>query len=139
MQQNTIVEFLKKFHCSSDVKNIKAPEDGRVHKVGKYIVYVREFEETCKKLMESTDQSSILVIDEIGKMELLSKRFEVFIKNLLKSPNPLKVIATVPLKSQSSLIEQIKQYPETELFIITKMNRDVIYENVLQSAKKLLS
>lgn len=89
--------------------------------------------------MESTDQSSILVIDEIGKMELLSERFELFIKNLLKSPNPLKVIATVPIKSPPTLIYQIKQHPKAEFFIITKTNRDVIYENVLQSAQKLLS
>lgn len=133
------MNVIQNFHSSSDVKNTIAPADRKVHKVGKYIVYVHEFEETCKNLMESTDHSSILVIDEIGKMELLSKRFLLFIASLLESPNPLKVIATVPMKSQSGIIDQIKQSAKAELFIITKMNRDVMYENVLQSAQKLLN
>lgn len=109
------------------------------YKVGNYHVYVKEFEDACKNFMESADESSLLVIDEIGKMELHSKKFEAFIKNLLKSPKAFKIIATVPLKIKPDhLVHKIKTHPKAELFHITKMNRGAMYEHVLFSAKIFL-
>lgn len=124
---------------STEIKSSNRPKTGMKYKVGKYIVYVREFEDICMNLIESASEHTLLVIDEIGKMELFSERFETAIKNLLTNRSDLKVIATVPLKSPTNLIEQLKTCPKSQLFHITKSNRDEIYQNVLQSAQKLVS
>lgn len=114
------------------------PATGLSCKVGKYIVYAREFEELCMASMEAADEISLLVIDEIGKMELFSDGFESFVKNLLTSSLRLKIIATVPLKSPSKLIDKLKTHHTAQLFHITKSNRDEMFPNVVQSVKKLV-
>lgn len=108
-------------------------------KVGKFIVYVREFEALCLNIIESSKENSLLVIDEIGKMELLSRRFEDVIKQFLTSPNNLKIIATVPLKSPVSLVDDLKKHQKSQLFKITKSNREEIYNEILQAAQKMMS
>ena len=106
-------------------------------KVGKYSIYTHEFENLCLKEIESIEENSLLIIDEIGKMELLSQRFEMAIKNLLVTNKNLKILATVPLKSPTSLIDQLKTHPKSQLFHITKSNRDEIFQNVVQATKNL--
>lgn len=109
-----------------------------VYKVGKYNVYIDEFEKMCMKYVESND-GSLLIIDEIGKMELLSKRFEGAIKNILKIDENLKVLATVPFKSTSSLIDQLKNRKENvKIFHITKSNRDNIYSEIYEALQDMI-
>jgi nucleoside-triphosphatase len=101
-------------------------------------VYVREFEEIGMSLIESATSETLLVIDEIGKMELFSERFKKFIENMLKPNQNLKVFATVPLKNPPSLIEQLKSNPKSQIFHVTKSNRDQIFSNVVQSLQNLM-
>lgn len=109
------------------------------HKVGKFVVYVNEFEHLFAASCDLSNDQAVLVIDEIGKMELLSKKFESSIKDLLTPSRAFKVIATVPLKSPSSLIDQLKNHPQTQLFHINKSNRDEMYETIVQAAIKLIN
>ncbi|KAL7035037.1 hypothetical protein ACKWTF_008212 [Chironomus riparius] len=97
------------------------------YKVGKYNVYVSDFEAMCMKYMESHDES-LLVIDEIGKMELFSQKFEAAIRNFLNIDCNFKILATVPLKANINLIDQLKNHKNARLFHITKSNRDEIYD-----------
>lgn len=124
---------------SSEIPSSARPATGMIHKVGKFVVYVDEFEQLFAAACDLSNGQTVLVIDEIGKMELLSKRFESSIKNLLKTSEAFKVIATVPQKSPSSLIDQLKNHPNTQLFNITKSNRDEMYGSVLLAALKLIN
>jgi len=108
------------------------------YKVGKYNVYVGEFEAMCMKYLESHD-GSLLIIDEIGKMELFSKKFEVAIRNFLKTDNNLKILATVPLKANINLIDQLKNHKNARLFHITKSNRDEIYSEIYDALQNMIS
>lgn len=108
-------------------------------KVGKYVVYVQEFETLCLSLFDSPSENTLLAIDEIGKMELFSKKFEASIKQMLASNKNLKVLATVPMKSTESLVDQLKQSPSSQIYHITKSNRDEIYRGILETAQKLIS
>ncbi|XP_070495996.1 nucleoside-triphosphatase THEP1 [Chironomus tepperi] len=108
------------------------------YKVGKYNVYVSDFEGMCMKYLESHD-GSLLVIDEIGKMELFSKKFETAVKNFLKIDNNLKILATVPLKANINLIDQLKNHKNARLYHITKSNRDEIYAEIYEALQKMIS
>lgn len=111
--------------------------------LGKYCVHVEEFQETVMPLFNSTHlKNKLLIIDEIGKMELISKEFEKVVRdlNLKTGTQRQKIIATVPLAKGPrpiKLIEELKQYPETCFFVVTRSNRDSIYDNILQTAMKL--
>ncbi len=89
-------------------------------KVGKYSVNVPLFEELALPELEKAYKNPevLVVIDEIGKMELLSPRFEKAIYKLLSQPNPL--IATVG-KISHSLVEKIMR--EERIFEVTRKSR----------------
>lgn len=124
---------------STEISNSSRPAAGTSSRVGKYVVFVQEFESLALKLINNTfDEETLLVIDEIGRMELFSKEFENSIKQLLKSKKNLKVLATVPLKSPAVLIDQLKNFPKSQLFHVTKSNRNEMYSNALQSLHGIL-
>lgn len=98
---------------------------------------MKEFENLFLNGLTSFDEKSLLIIDEIGKMELFSEKFAQFIKDLLLSKKNLKIIATVPIKTTLDVIAKLKANPQSEIFHVTKSNRDEIYPHVLQSAEIL--
>ncbi|CAO1406249.1 unnamed protein product [Diamesa tonsa] len=117
---------------------IPQPKTGSKYQVGKYVVYVTEFEDMCLKLVDCEDDNTIIIIDEIGKMELLSKRFETAIGNLLKSKKNLRVIATIPLKYTHNIIKDMKEHKNTKLFNVTNVNRESIYLEIIEDVRKRL-
>lgn len=107
-------------------------------RVGKYSVQLQEFENLCLHKVDTHDEASLLVIDEIGTMELLSERFREIIDNILASDKKLKLFATVPLRNANPLIQQLKDHPRAQVFHVTKSNRDHLVENVLKATQNLV-
>ena len=66
------------------------------HRVGRYGVDTDGFEEFLGALDLRNPGVELIVIDEIGKMELFSKLFRGFVCDVLNSDKP--VLATIPLK-----------------------------------------
>lgn len=89
-------------------------------KVGRYGVNVPLFEKLALPELEKAykNPQALVVIDEIGKMELLSPRFEKAIYKLLTQPNPL--IATMG-KISHPLVKKIMW--EEKIFEVTKESR----------------
>jgi len=99
-------------------------------KVGKYGVDVADFEKAVVPFLdaERTD-AELFVIDEIGKMECFSEKFVAVTRRLFASDK--SVVATVARKG-SGLISEIKNYPGTQLFKLTRENRDKTVAEILQ-------
>jgi nucleoside-triphosphatase len=104
-------------------------------RVGKYGVDVASFEKSVVPILdiEKTD-TQLFVIDEIGKMECFSKEFVAAIRSLFKSDK--SVLATVALKG-SGLISEVKEYPDTRLFNLTRHNSQKTIDEILQSLQFL--
>ncbi len=104
-------------------------------RVGKYGVDVASFEKSVVPILdiEKTD-TQLFVIDEIGKMECFSKEFVAAIRRLFKSDK--SVLATVALKG-SGLISEVKDYPDTRLFNLTRNNSQKTIDEILQSLRFL--
>ncbi|XP_063908874.1 nucleoside-triphosphatase THEP1 isoform X2 [Zophobas morio] len=98
------------------------------YKVGSYNVHIEEFEKVALPIFNKT--SSILIIDEIGKMELLSKKFEAKIKTVLTGQKG-KIIATVPLKGGGPLVQKLKSDTSNHLFTVNVANRDNLVEEII--------
>lgn len=89
--------------------------------VGRYRVNVAAFEAIAvKELERALDEAEIILVDEIGKMELFSLRFRELLRRLLDSPQPL--IATVMLRPHP-FVDEIKARPGVERITVTERNR----------------
>jgi nucleoside-triphosphatase len=97
------------------------------YRVGRYGVDVAGFERLLAELDLSHAQSQLIIVDEIGKMECLSRRFANEVSALLDSPKTL--IATIALKGEG-LIRRVKDRPDCRLFMITKENRDRLLSEI---------
>lgn len=91
-------------------------------RVGRYTVHVGEFEElVLSRIDPERSPADLYVIDEIGKMELLSQRFRNGLIDLLARPSNL--LATIT-KRGKGFVEQIKGRNDIELIEVTKENRN---------------
>jgi nucleoside-triphosphatase len=92
------------------------------HRVGKYGVDVAGFEALALPAIDPARvQASLIVIDEIGKMECFSSAFRQLVLNALDSSS--RVLATVPLHG-NSFVEALKARPDVQLIHVTPANRE---------------
>jgi nucleoside-triphosphatase len=99
------------------------------HRVGRYGVDTNGFEEFLAALDLLNPDVELIVIDEIGKMELFSDRFKSFVRTALNSDK--QVLASISLKG-NEFIREIKQRFDTHLLEVTHDNRDRLPETILE-------
>ena len=101
------------------------------HRVGKYGVDTKGFDEFIIRLEMRASNARLIVIDEIGKMELFSRRFRELIRHFLKTDKEL--LATVSLKG-GGLIKEIKQKSDVHIIEVTRQNRDNMIHTILKAS-----
>lgn len=106
------------------------------YRVSRYGVDVPGFEQLLAELDLRRTQSRLIVIDEIGKMECLSRRFRDDMTALLNQPKML--IATIALKGEG-FIRQVKDRPDCRLVMVTRENRDRLLSDLSTELEKTLS
>lgn len=110
------------------------------YKVGKYGVLLNEFENVAlNSMLKIADaQNKLLVIDEIGKMELFSQPFKTAIRNIFNQTSEYIVLATIPVRKSDALIEGIRNHREAKLWMVTRENRNTIHEEILNEINTAL-
>lgn len=115
-------------------------------RVGKYGVHVKEFEELalpCMRITSSGPEAKatrVVVVDEIGKMELFSKPFMAAYRQLLDqaaSAGNVVVVSTIAQRGQG-FIQEIKERPDVTLLTITKADRDAKCEQIIAAVNAQL-
>jgi nucleoside-triphosphatase len=105
-------------------------------RVGRYGVDLAGFE----KLLETIDlrhsPSRVVILDEIGKMECLSRRFIQEVEALLDSSK--MVIATVALKG-GGFPAKVKSRPDCQMVNVTLQNRSTLAGTLVPEIKTILS
>jgi nucleoside-triphosphatase len=89
-------------------------------RVGRYGVNVSAIDSAVEHEL-ITGTGSVYIIDEIGKMELLSEQFRHVIENLWQSSHT--VIATI-MERGNAVCDKLKSDPETALVHLTRCNRE---------------
>jgi nucleoside-triphosphatase len=79
-------------------------------------------------LRQALKESDLIVIDEIGKMELLSPQFRETVTQALNSGK--KVLGTIMLNPHP-FTDEIKRHPEVETLLVTRDNRTEVMRKVL--------
>ncbi|MEM2944210.1 MAG: NTPase [Methanomassiliicoccales archaeon] len=107
-------------------------------KVGKYGVNLQEINNIAvTSIAEAIRSEKIVVIDEIGKMEVLSPLFRSLVVLALDSQNV--VIATVSEKGKEDFFDEIKMRSDVELYVATFENRDILPNIILNRLRNFLS
>jgi nucleoside-triphosphatase len=100
-------------------------------KVGRYGVNVNVIRDVgVNAIVRAMSKCDVIVIDEIGKMELYSKEFEETVEEALSSPKPL--LGTVGERLRHPFTTKIKALPSVKLLTLTRSNWDQIYGEVKQ-------
>ena len=106
--------------------NISGP-----YRVGKYGVHLHDLEQVgVQALWRAVEQPdvSVVVIDEIGKMELVSPAFREAV--LVALDGPKEVLATVMARSHP-WVDRLKRRDDVTLVEVTLANRQALPERIL--------
>lgn len=90
-------------------------------RVGKYGVDLPAFERLALPALASAPDAGVVLIDELGKMELASETFRAAVSQLLEQP--VAVVATVQIASHP-FTDALKRRPAVELVRVNARNRD---------------
>jgi len=105
-------------------------------RVSKYGVNVESIDEVGVPAIEgAVATAALVVIDEIGKMELLSNRFRQAVLSALESGKP--VLASIMLVPHP-WADAIKARPEAEVILLTEANRSQVEGDLLAILRERL-
>lgn len=102
------------------------------HKLGSYGVDLNALENVgVPALKLALMTKDLIVIDEIGSMEMMSERFRTTLLECLTSTKP--VLASIRVASQP-FSDQVKKFSDTQTLLLTKSN----YTSIKQQVRKWL-
>jgi nucleoside-triphosphatase len=90
-------------------------------RVGKYGVDLPAFERLALPALASAPDAGVVLIDELGKMELASEAFRAAVSKLLEQP--VALVATVQI-ARHPFTDALERRPAVELVRVTARNRD---------------
>jgi nucleoside-triphosphatase len=103
-------------------------------RVGKYVVNLTDLESIgVSAIKNALTQPGILIVDEIGPMELKSKKFIEAVEEAIASGKPM--IVSVHQRSEHGLVKRVKK--EFEMFEVTEENRDGIASHIIPRIGRL--
>jgi len=110
-----------------------------INKVGEYGVDEKALERigipAIEKAINNNDVH-IIIIDEIGKMEVLSERFCEVVIEALDSNKP--IIVTLHKKSRTPLLQDIRRRDDIRILEVTPVNRNLLPYKIEKIMKEKL-
>ncbi len=104
--------------------NISSP-----YQVGKYHVDTDALDRVgVSALLKALKESRLIVIDEIGRMELLSPQFKAAVAQAMNSGR--KILGTIML-SPHPFADQVKRHPQAEVLLVTRDNHTEAMNRIL--------
>jgi nucleoside-triphosphatase len=97
-------------------------------RVGRYGVDLEEFERIALPTLEGVPEGSVVVIDELGRMELASKRFRDAVSALFAQD--MAVVATVHAH-RHPFTDELKRRDDVAVERVTRGNRDALPARIL--------
>ncbi len=88
-------------------------------------------------ILHAIANADVIIIDEIGPMELFSHEFVQAVLKTLDSEKP--IICTVHWKMKNQLIDKLRLREDVETYVVTNDNRDRLNELLVQRTVELLS
>ncbi|RLG92544.1 MAG: hypothetical protein DRO36_01175 [Candidatus Hecatellales archaeon] len=112
-------------------KGFLATLQGSGPKLGKYVVNLKDLVEVgVEAIRRALREADVVVVDEVGPMELFSNEFRETVKTALDNIKPL--LGTVHYRARDTLIDSIKKNPNVKIFEVTFKNRDNLPEKLVR-------
>jgi len=106
-------------------------------RVGKYLVHVENLDAfAVTSILRALEQCDLVVVDEIGPMELKSQKFIDAVRKALASEKPL--LASLHYKLKHPLLDYIRSRRDFEIVELTPLNRDVLPSTIVEKFLKVL-
>ena len=106
------------------------------HKVGKYGIDIDNLDRVGTfAIHRAIEESDLIVIDEIGKMELFSHRFKEAVLQAINSDK--KVLGTIML-SPHPFADEIKSRSKVQVTQISRANRDNALQEIISWLKSTI-
>jgi nucleoside-triphosphatase len=97
--------------------------------VGKYSVNTRDLEQIgAEAVRQAINKVDVILIDELGPMELYSQFFIQSVESALGSPKHL--IGTIHKRARHPLVVKVKSNPKFAVLEVTHDNRDELPKNI---------
>jgi nucleoside-triphosphatase len=109
-------------------------------KISKYRVNLSDLDAIgAISILNAVTDADVVVVDEIGPMELFSPAFKDAVSRAIESEKP--VLGTIHYRARDSLITAIKAREDAEILEVTQENRghlhNLIIDRVVQFLQKL--
>lgn len=106
-------------------------------KIGKYKVNLDGLHSIgVAAILSATENAQIVVIDEIGPMELLSAEFQAAVQKAADSPKP--ILCTIHYRASNHLVRQLKSREDAEIIEVAQENRDRLPSLIVHKTTSLL-
>jgi len=103
-------------------------------KIGKYKVNMKDLENIGVSAIEQAVRSmDVVIIDEVGPMELFSEKFQVAIGEAVESGK--LVIGVVHWKARSKLVDKVTAREDAKVFTVTVENRTKLPDVIVARVK----
>lgn len=106
--------------------------------IGKYRVNIEGLDKVgVEAIMRALEELDVVFVDEIGPMELFSRRFREVVMEVVESQK--LAVCTVHWKMRDRLIENVLRREDAEVFTVTWENRERLADEVAEKALDFLS
>ncbi len=102
------------------------------YRVGRYKVNIDDLENIAVKSILNALEKDTIIIDEVGKMELVSEKFR---DAVMKALDTGKVLGTIKL-GRDEFTEEIRMRKDTEIIGVTFQNRDTLVNRLVEEILK---
>ena len=107
------------------------------HRIGKYGIDIDSFEQVgIPALRQAFQQSDLVIIDEIGRMELFSANFREAVSGMIDSGQ--RIPGTIMLNPHP-WADVVKRQPRVHLITVTRDNYQPVLEELLPLLKYILT
>lgn len=110
-----------------------ADETGNGPQLGKYRVRLDDLDQIGAKAIEDALKADLIVVDEVGPMELSSRRFIGAVEKAIASNKPMLVV--LHEWSVHPLAKKIRK--SFRIITVTRDNRDALREELVKELKRL--
>jgi len=98
------------------------------YRVSKYGVDIESLDKVgVPAILKAVDDCDLIVIDEIGKMELFSPKFK---ETVLKAINSGKKVLGTIMLAPNPFADEIKHHPAVKVLTVAKVNREEVLAEV---------
>jgi nucleoside-triphosphatase len=102
--------------------------------VGKFGVDLEALERVgVKALIKACEDADVIVIDEVGRMEVESQTFIETVKHALDVEKPL--LLTLHKKSRNPLLQDIRRRDDVRILEVTPINRNLLPYKIMKLMK----